>query len=165
MKPTAVEWIAYESVVARGVATPLAPLMSVVLESAGRKRGALGVVDSGSEISCLPPHLAAALRLELQGPPREVRVLGGVATVRSAFCDLRVPVAHGVLTFRAVEFAVPASGEGDGLVILGQDPLFREIEIRFQGWLQRFGLQRRIGNLGFVPTAGGPAPSPRKARA
>lgn len=161
MKPTAIEWIAYESGVTRGVSAPLAPLLNVVLESAGRKRAALGVVDSGSETSCMPPHLAQALRLELEGPPRELRVLGGMATVRSAFCDLRVPLAHRVLTFRGVEFAVSTSAEGDGLVILGHTPLFNEVEIRFQGWLRRFGIQRRIGNLTFVQAAPRPPPRPK----
>ncbi len=153
MKPTAIEWIAYQSATIRGLSAPLAPLVAVVLESAGRKRAALGVVDSGSEISRLAPRLAAALRLELEGPPRELRVLGGTATVRSAFCDLRIPLSRGALTFRGVEFAVSTSGEGDGLVILGHAPLFNEVEIRFQGWLRRFGIQRRISDLSFVAAA------------
>ena len=165
MKPTGIEWIAYESLVVGGEALPPAPLLNVVLSSGERRVTHLGIIDSGSDVSCLPPALADELGLPLDGPSREVRVLGGIAAVRSAYCDLRIATSFGLLNFRGVEFAVPLAGERTGLVVLGQKPLFNEVEVRFQGWLRRFGLQRRIGNLNFVPATRGRDPSAPQAPA
>ncbi len=143
MKRTLVEWIPYESLDSPAGPLPPAPLLQVVLLAGGSTLTAPGLVDSGSETSCLPPHIAKRLELQIEGEARPVEVLGAIVHVRSAFCDVKVPTAFGLLAFRNVEFAVPVEDRGTDVVVLGQRPLFQELEIRFQGWRRRFGLQAR----------------------
>ena len=73
----------------------------------------------------------------------EVQVVGTTIAVRTAVVDLRISTASGVLFFPGIECAVPVAEDGVDVAILGRFPLFGEVEIRFQDWLGRFGLQRR----------------------
>ena len=143
MRQALIDWRAYESLESRASALPAAPLLSLVLRHYRRSIVAFGLVDSGSDQSCLPLRYAHRLGVELEGDIRPVEVLGTVVEVRTAYCELRIPTALGVMEFHSVEFSVPESEEGSDVVILGQSPLFREVEIRFQAWANRFGIAKR----------------------
>jgi hypothetical protein len=161
VKPTAIDWFRYESLAFGERTLRPAPLLQVVFEFDGRVQVAYGLVDSGSEISCLPSAIARALGCPLSVESEDVLVFGAVVSARKAVVDVRVATAAGVLSFRDVEFTVPVSEEGVHFAVLGRNPLFREVEVRFQEWLQRFGLQRRRA---FLHGGGGPqGPLPIRA--
>ena len=80
---------------------------------------------------------------------------------RTAVVDMRISTSAGALVFRGIECSVPVSDEGVEFAVLGRYPLFGEVEVRFQDWLGRFGLQRRRAFL--QGPSLGPALPPRRA--
>jgi hypothetical protein len=150
VKPTSVEWFRYESAESRPGGPDPEPYLRVVFGNAGRIQPALGLVDSGSITTCIPPSIAKALGCPLSAETTLFEVFGSIVEARIAVVDLRVPISEGLLEFRGVECAVPLTDEGLETAILGRVPLFREVEVRFQEWLNRFGIQRRRGFQGGI---------------
>lgn len=158
MKPTTIEWFRYDSFsYGEGLTRP-APILQVVVESAGRVRRVHGLVDSGSEISCLPSAIARALGYQLSEDTEDVLVFGATVKARKAIVNMRIATSAGVPSFPGAECSVPDTEVGVNFAVLGREPLFGEVEVRFQDWLQRFGLQRRRAFLQRDANPRGPAP-------
>jgi hypothetical protein len=119
------------------------PICRVLVERGSHRRSAAALVDSGSVVSILPRHLAAALKCL----PDEFETT--VISPTGAFSAAEVPLkARLFLSADVIEiplcvFYVPAPGHEFPFGVLGQDPLFEMAEIRFRSWESRLGLARR----------------------
>jgi len=137
------EWIGYTP--GGGGAAPAVPrpMLPVVLQNGSMRIQAVGLVDSGSDNSVLPPDLASRLDLQPRVPSGEVETLGGDVPVGKVRADLRVALISGPLVLPSAPFLVPLVGNRPRLVILGRVPLFEEAQVTFQDWRERFAVARR----------------------
>ena len=143
LKPTAPTWIELSQLNAGDDPSPPLPLVPVVLQVGRRRLQSYGLVDSGSSASYLSPQLASALGLVPRARRPSSTTIAGPMRVGIVHADLAVRTSGGELLFPRVEFLVPRRRQKTPLVVLGHEPFFNEVEIRFQNWRGRFGIVRR----------------------
>ena len=140
--PIAPTWIPLGRLTAADDASPPMPLLRVMLQAGPRRIQAFGLVDSGSSASYLAPQFAESLGLPPTPRRRSSTTMAGPMRVGTVHADLSVRTPGGELSFPRVEFLVPRRRQKTPLVVLGHEPLFSEVEIRFQNWRHRFGIVR-----------------------
>lgn len=123
--------------------SPPLPLLRLVLQAGKRRVQAFGLVDSGSSASYLSPQLAETLGLVPRARRRSSATMAGPMRVGTVHADLSVRTSGGELLFPRVEFLVARRRQKTPLVVLGHEPLFNDVEIRFQNLRGRFGIVRR----------------------
>jgi hypothetical protein len=124
-------------------ASPPLPLLRLMLQAGARRVQAFGLVDSGSSASYLSPQLAETLGIVPRARRHPSTTMAGPMRVGTVHADLSVRTSGGELLFPRVEFLVPRRRQKTPLVVLGHEPFFNEVEIRFQNWRGRFGIIRR----------------------
>jgi len=119
------------------------PAIPFVVESARRRIGAFGLVDSGSDLSVISRELALRLGVMPKRASMELRVFGRAIPAGRAELAIELPVRRGVARISPAEFAVPFGVADVAFPILGRSPLFEHFEVRFQEWRKRAGLTGR----------------------
>jgi hypothetical protein len=143
VRPTAPTWIDLGHLSAGDEVSPPLPLVPVVVQAGPLRLQSYGLVDSGSSASYLSPQLAEGLGLSPRPRPKSSSTMAGPMRVGTVHADLAVRTPGGELSFPRVEFLVPRRRQQVPLVVLGHEPFFNEVEIRFQNWRSRFGITRR----------------------
>jgi hypothetical protein len=142
-KVALVHWADYEPF-ARGPEEPVPPLpiCRILVERGFRRRSAAALIDSGSVVSILPRHLAAALGCLPTEFETEVMTPTGSFMAADVPLKARLFLSAEVIQISFCVFVVPAPGHEFPFVVMGQEPLFHMAEVRFRSWESRFGLSR-----------------------
>ncbi len=138
--PIAPTWIDLGHFGANDQASPPLPLVPLVLQAGRRRMQSYGLVDSGSSASYLSPQLAESLGLAPRPRKQSSTTMAGNMRVGTVHADLTVRTPGGELRFPRVEFLVPRRRQKVPMVVLGNEPFFNEVEVRFQNWRGRFGI-------------------------
>jgi len=140
-------WLPYTTVAARRKASALRPQVSLLLQAGTIQLQAVGLIDSGSDVSVMPPSLATSLGLTPSPTAEPLDAMGGDVPAGIARVDVRIALDRGALAMPSVPFRVPLVGDRPRIVVLGRQPLFEEAEIVFQDWAARFAIVPRRHSL------------------